>query len=133
LVVLNVSNEADFDGVFELARQDGVAALFTSDDPILINHRVKLTTLALQYSIPAVYSNRDMVEAGGLMAYGTNYADTFRQIGAYAGRILKGESPSNLPVMQPAKFDFVVNKKVAAAMGLTIPPQLIVRADEVIE
>jgi putative ABC transport system substrate-binding protein len=74
-----------------------------------------------------------MVLAGGLMAYGTNYADTFRQIGIYAGRILNGESPSNLPVMQPAKFDFVVNKKVAAAMGLDIPPSLMMRADEVIE
>ena len=133
MVVLNVSNEADFDVVFELAKQNGVAALVTSDDPILVNHRVKLTKLALQYSIPAVYSNRDMVLAGGLMAYGTNYADTFRQIGVYAGRILNGESPSNLPVMQPAKFDFVVNKKVAAAMGLAIPPQLMIRADEVIE
>ena len=133
ILVLNVSNESDFDVAFELARQNDVTALVTSDDPILINHRVKLAELALRYSIPAVYSNRDMVLAGGLMAYGTNYADTFRQIGVYAGRILKGESPSNLPVMQPAKFDFVINKKVVAAMGLSIPAQLMIRADEVIE
>jgi ABC-type uncharacterized transport system substrate-binding protein len=133
ILVLNVSSEADFDVAFEVAKQNGVTALVTSDDPILINHRVKLAELALRYSIPAVYSNRDAVLAGGLMAYGTNYADTFRQIGVYAGRILKGESPSNLPVMQPAKFDFIINKKVVATMGLTIPAQLTIRADEVIE
>ena len=133
ILVLNVSNESDFDVAFELARQNDVTALVTSDDPILINHRVKLAELALRYSIPAVYSNRDMVLAGGLMAYGTNYADTFRQIGVYAGRILRGESPSNLPVMQPAKFDFVINKKIVAAMRLSIPAQLMIRADEVIE
>jgi len=133
LVILNASNERDYDEVFSTLVHKGADALLVSFDPFFFSSREHLLALARQHRIPAIYGSREFAEAGGLMSYGANLRDAYRQVGVYAGRVLNGEKPSDLPVSQPRNVELVVNLKTAKALDLAIPPLLLARADEVIE
>jgi putative ABC transport system substrate-binding protein len=108
-------------------------ALISTADTLFNNRRVQIVSLAARHAIPAIYVSRDWAAAGGLMSYGAPTADAWRQVGIYAGRILKGEKAAELPVVQPTKFEFVINLQTAKLLGLDLSPMLIARADEVIE
>jgi putative tryptophan/tyrosine transport system substrate-binding protein len=133
IVVINASAANEIEGAIEAAVQQRAAALVVGSDAIFVSHRLQIAELALRHLIPIISSERQGCAAGALMSYGTNFVDTYRQAGDYAGRILKGEKPADLPVMQPTKFELVVNLKTARALGLTIPVPFLLRADEVIE
>jgi ABC-type uncharacterized transport system substrate-binding protein len=134
LIVLRASNESDLDKVFGTMSQHKVGAVIVGADPFFDNNaRDRMVALAAHHAVPAIYDWRDVAVAGGLLSYGSNLADGYRLAGIYTGRILKGEKPADLPVLQPTKFELVINLKTAKALGLTVPLIMQMTADEVIE
>jgi putative ABC transport system substrate-binding protein len=123
----------EIDAAFAALVRNQVDGLFVPPDPLFISRRIQLVQLAARHAVPATYPVRDFAEAGGLMSYGTNTADAWRQTGIYTGRILKGAKPADLPVVQPTKFELVINAQTARMLGLTVPDKLLATADEVIE
>jgi putative tryptophan/tyrosine transport system substrate-binding protein len=131
--VLHASTNPEINTAFESLVQKRADALLVGPNILFENRRVQLVTLAAHHRVPAIYFQREFVEAGGLMSYGESSTDQFRQAGIYTGRILKGEKPGDLPVMRPTKFEFIINLQTAGLLGITIPPTLLAIADEVIQ
>jgi putative ABC transport system substrate-binding protein len=131
--MLNAATVREIDTAYASLVRERADALVVAGDGFFNSRRVQLAMLAVRHAIPATYSVRDYPEAGGLISYGTSFADTFRQIGIYCGRILKGAKPADLPVLQSTKFELVVNMQAARMLGIEVPPMLLARADEVIE
>jgi putative tryptophan/tyrosine transport system substrate-binding protein len=133
IAVLNASDNREIYAAFTTMAQMRAPALLIIADPLFTSRRIQLVTLAARHAIPAIYTSREFAEVGGLMSYGANLQDIYRRVGTYTSRILKGEKPADLPVIQPTKFEFVVNLATAKVLGIDVPPTLLARADEVIE
>ena len=133
ITVAEARSVDDFEAAFAAFVGQQVGGLLVADDPFLQSQRQQLTRLAARHNIPTIYFSRDFVDAGGLMSYGPNLADAYRLVGVYAGRIVKGEKPADLPVLQPAKFELVINVRTAKALGLKIPLSLQTAAEDMIE
>jgi putative ABC transport system substrate-binding protein len=133
LEILRASTDREIDAAFTSITQKRIDALAVMPDNLFTTRHVQFATQAARHAVPAIYSSREYAEVGGLMSYGTNILDAYRQAGIYVGRILKGEKPTNMPVLQPTKFEFVINLQTARALGLTVPSSLLAVADEVIE
>jgi putative tryptophan/tyrosine transport system substrate-binding protein len=132
-VVLNASSESEIDDAFVALAQKQSRALIVSTDPFFVSRSHQIVVLAAHHKIPTIYDRREFVAAGGLISYGAHLVDAYRQIGVYAGKIIKGAVPSELPVMQPTRFELIINVKTARTLGLDIPDKLLALADEVIE
>jgi putative ABC transport system substrate-binding protein len=130
---VNAIKDSDLDGAFMTLAQQQAGALLVGADPSFIPWRDRIVALAARHRVPASYAYREFAAVGGLWVYGTSRIDPMRQVGVYTGRILKGESPADLPVQQPTKFEIVLNLKTARELGLDVPTSLLLRADEVIE
>jgi putative ABC transport system substrate-binding protein len=133
LRMVEADGESRIDAAYATLADLQAGGLIVTADPLFGNRVEQLVVLTARHAVPVIYYRRDFVDAGGLISYGPSFAGAFRQVGAYAGKILKGEKPGDLPVQQPTKFELVINLKTAKALGLTVPPALLARADEVIE
>jgi ABC-type uncharacterized transport system substrate-binding protein len=133
ILVVNATTNREIDAAFATFVREQVDALFVGPSGFFSSRRVHIASQAMRHGIPATYAQRELPEVGGLMSYGTNLADAWRQVGVYAGRVLKGAKPADLPVLQSTKFELVINAQTARLLGLTVPPALLVAADEVIE
>ncbi len=133
LEILTATTNRDISPAFSDAVQKRADALLISADPLFTNRPVQLATLAARHAMPTIYALREFAEAGGLMSYGSNFTELFRQAGTFTGRVLKGEKPADLPILQATKFELLINLQTAEAIGIDVPPTLLAIADEVIE
>ena len=131
--IINASTENQIDGAFATIAQQKIGALIVSSDPLFFIARKMLVVLTARYALPTIFADREQAEAGGLISYGASRPDAYRQAGTYIGRVVKGEKPGDLPVVLPTKYTLLINSKTAKALGISLPPSLLARADEVIE